>query len=324
MQDYIKLSLDYIEQNLKTDIKTEELANIAGYSVTHYRRMFGKLTGLSVSNYISQKRINHALFEILAGRKAIDVVLEYGFDTYAGFYKAFVKMYGCSPMKYLTIYKDLTQKELEDILMDYNLTDTQKEKIIERWGDSFYENIIENFDLYSEKWKLSDLEFYEDYGHHVMFGCKSELYGDCALKIYDGDELFCEYNALLEYNAQGKRFIKPLGYEHGQNGNGAMLTERIFAGKMLSDEPSLEKRLEIFSELFNDLSIETKNPDKYFSYTHLVNTMCMPNELIFKDRGVELKDFENLKEAYSAEFYPHILRAKEIYLNIFLFTLKRC
>ena len=91
MQDYIKPSLDYIEQNLKTDIKTEELASMAGYSVTHYRRMFGKTTGLSVANYISKKRINHALFEILAGRKAIDTVLDYGFDTYAGFYKAFEK-----------------------------------------------------------------------------------------------------------------------------------------------------------------------------------------------------------------------------------------
>ena len=142
MQDYIKPSLDYIEQNLKTDIKTEELANMTGYSVTHYYRLFNKATGMSVTKYISKKRINHALFEILAGRKAIDAVLEYGFDTYAGFYKAFVKMYGCSPMKYLTVYKDLTPKELEDILMDYKLTEMQKDKIIERWGNGFYEKIF--------------------------------------------------------------------------------------------------------------------------------------------------------------------------------------
>lgn len=29
-----------------------------------------------------------------------------GFDMYAGFYKIFVKEYGCSPKKYLVIYKN--------------------------------------------------------------------------------------------------------------------------------------------------------------------------------------------------------------------------
>ena len=260
MQDYIKPSLDYIEQNLKTDISTEELADMAGYSITHYRRIFRQTTGSSIAKYISKKRIAHALFEILAGRKAIDAVLEYGFANYSVFYKAFVKMYGCSPMKYLTSYKDLTPREMEEVLMDYNLTTQQKEKIIKRWGNSFYEKVLENFDLYSEKWKLIDFEFCEDYGHHVIFYCKSELYGDCVLKFYDHDELEREYNALREYNANGSCYVKALGYEHGDRSWGAMLTERVFPGKMLSDEPSLEKRLEVFSELFSELSIEPKKP----------------------------------------------------------------
>jgi len=156
MQDYIKSSLDYIEQNLKTDITTEELADMTGYSVTHYCRIFSKITGLSVANYISKRRINHALFEILAGRKAIDAVLEYGFDTYAGFYKAFVKMYGCSPMKYLTIYKNLTPKEMENILMNYNLTEEQINKIIERLGNGFYSTVLQipYYELYSKKMEI--------------------------------------------------------------------------------------------------------------------------------------------------------------------------
>ena len=31
---------------------------------------------------------------------------------------------------------------------------------------------------------------------------------------------------------------------------------------------------------------------------------------------LEIKDFEDLKESYPAELYPHILKAKEIYLNL--------
>jgi AraC-like DNA-binding protein len=292
---------------------------MTGYSVTHYYRLFNKETGLSVANYISKRRINHALFEILAGRKAIDAVLEYGFDTYAGFYKAFVKMHGCSPMKYLTYHKNLTQKELENILMEYNLTEQQKERITKYYGNSFYSKMLENFDLYLEKWKLVDFEFIEDFDgsyHHIKFFCKSELYGDCVLKIYDDDEILVEYSALLEYNGCGDHCVKALGYEPSDKMQGAILTQRVFPGKsLMTEEPSLEKRLEIYSGLFSGMHIETKNPDIYYSYTHWVNTIGMPDELLFGDREAELKDFENLKEL-QPELYPHALKAKEIYLNL--------
>ena len=102
--DTVKSSLDFIEQNLKTTITIEELANMAGYSVWHYCRMFSQIVGMPVAGYIGKRRLDKAITEISEGRKGVDVVLEYGFDTYAGFYKAFVRMYGCSPKKYLYIY----------------------------------------------------------------------------------------------------------------------------------------------------------------------------------------------------------------------------
>ena len=105
MQDFIETSLDYIEQNLKTDITADELAEMANYSAGHFNRLFVHATDSTIACYILKRRLDHALAEIATGRKAIGVVLEYGFDTYAGFYKAIVKMYGCSPKKYLSIYK---------------------------------------------------------------------------------------------------------------------------------------------------------------------------------------------------------------------------
>ncbi|MDR0818092.1 MAG: helix-turn-helix domain-containing protein [Oscillospiraceae bacterium] len=115
MQNIINPGLAYIEQNLKTDITVEELAGTAGYSVWHYYRLFAQTTGLSVAAYIVKRRLECALSEIAGGRKAIDTVLEYGFDTYAGFYKAFVKVYGCSPKKYLLLQK---QSKTEGITMN--------------------------------------------------------------------------------------------------------------------------------------------------------------------------------------------------------------
>jgi len=106
MQNVIETSLDYIEQNLKSDILADELAEMANYSTGHFCRIFALAMDSTVASYILKRRLDHALVEISLGRKAIGVVLEYGFETYAGFYKAFVKMYGCSPKQYLSTYKN--------------------------------------------------------------------------------------------------------------------------------------------------------------------------------------------------------------------------
>ncbi len=126
----IKSNLDYIEQNLKTNITAEELATMSNYSTFHYYRLFSSVMGSSVSSYILKRRLDHALSEIADGRKAIDVILEYGFNTYAGFYKAFVKMYGCSPKKYISIYKYHKPKKPEVAIM-YSEQDLRE--VLKNW-----------------------------------------------------------------------------------------------------------------------------------------------------------------------------------------------
>ena len=127
MQDFIKSSLEYIEQNLKTDITADELAEASNYSAGHFCRLFAHATDSTVAAYILKRRLDHALAEIALGRKAVGVVLEYGFDTYAGFYKAFVKMYGCSPKKYLNIYNKTEvlfmhdMKEIQALLVNWDI-----------------------------------------------------------------------------------------------------------------------------------------------------------------------------------------------------------
>ena len=42
---YIQKAVDYIEDNLKTDLATAELARLAGYSEYHFSRVFKQHTG---------------------------------------------------------------------------------------------------------------------------------------------------------------------------------------------------------------------------------------------------------------------------------------
>lgn len=128
--DIIRSGIAYIEQNLKTDITSEELAQMAGYSVWHYQRLFAQVTGMTLSVYINRRRLDCALAEICAKRKAIDVAMEYGFNSYAGFYKAFLRMYGCSPKKYLSLYgTHQSTSEVFDMI-----TETQLRKILTNWN----------------------------------------------------------------------------------------------------------------------------------------------------------------------------------------------
>lgn len=133
--DIIRSGVAYIEQNLKTDITPEELAQMAGYSVWHYQHLFAQVIGVPLAVYIKRRRLDCALEEINAKCKAIDVAMEYGFDTYAGFYKAFLNMYGCSPKKYLSLYGThksgsevsfmYTEKELRKILTNWDISQDQ-------------------------------------------------------------------------------------------------------------------------------------------------------------------------------------------------------
>ena len=135
MDDIIRRSLETIEANLKADLTLADLASQAGYSTWHFSRLFVSATGQSVAQYMLKRRLSHALQEIASGKRAIDVVLSYGFETYSGFYRAFVKLYGCSPKKYLRIYgtciitktevamKHYTKKGLKQVLAHWGMAD---------------------------------------------------------------------------------------------------------------------------------------------------------------------------------------------------------
>ena len=97
----IQQSLDYIEENLQTEITATELADTAGFSLFHYYRLFQQATGLPVMQYILRRRLLHGVYAMKQGSTKIDAALSFGFDTYAGFYKAFCREFGSAPSEFL-------------------------------------------------------------------------------------------------------------------------------------------------------------------------------------------------------------------------------
>ena len=100
-QSIIQRSLDYIEDNLRAEITAAELAEQAGFSLFHYYRLFQQATGLPVMQYILRRRLLHGIYAIKQGKSKTDSALLFGFDTYAGFYKAFCREFGTTPSAFL-------------------------------------------------------------------------------------------------------------------------------------------------------------------------------------------------------------------------------
>lgn len=73
----IQDSIEYIESHLRTEITAQELSDGAGFSLFHYYRLFTQVTGMPIMQYITRRRLLHAVYEISLGMKKTDVVLHY-------------------------------------------------------------------------------------------------------------------------------------------------------------------------------------------------------------------------------------------------------
>lgn len=94
-------AIDFIDDNLESNISVKQLSDIACFSESHFHRLFQTLTGQSPGFFIKRRRMAKSLF-ILINRKslAISTIAEMcGYSTISNFSKVFSLFYGVSPSK---------------------------------------------------------------------------------------------------------------------------------------------------------------------------------------------------------------------------------
>ncbi|WP_288457494.1 helix-turn-helix domain-containing protein [uncultured Chryseobacterium sp.] len=105
MEEYRKRmvkAIQYIDNNLDTELSLEKVAEVAAYSPFHFHRIFRLMTNETLQSYIIRKRIEKSAF-YLAVKKNItvkDIYLELGFSSHSAFNKSFKKHYGKSPSEF--------------------------------------------------------------------------------------------------------------------------------------------------------------------------------------------------------------------------------
>ena len=167
----IQKSIDYIEENLQTEITAAELAEMAHISLFHYYRLFQQATGMPVMQYILRRRLLHGIYAIKEGSTKIDAALTYGFDTYAGFYKAFCREFGSTPSEFLKSCRAKRPYRI-DLTKEEHMTVTHKKAA----------QVLKNWNLDGET--ITDI-YYEGTGNKKDSAC------------YVGEEFVLKYTANL-------------------------------------------------------------------------------------------------------------------------------
>lgn len=89
--------IEYIEDHITDDISLEMIADYAGVSDYHFRTVFFHLSGLTLSEYIKNRKLSEANKDLLNGERVTDVAFKYSYQSMDGFTRAFKKWSGCLP-----------------------------------------------------------------------------------------------------------------------------------------------------------------------------------------------------------------------------------
>jgi AraC family transcriptional regulator len=97
VRQYIHERIAEPEEPLNRDV----LAEVAGFSIPHFHRIFTATMGESSISYIRRIRLERAGRKLRLGAVDItEVALAAGYDTHAAFGKAFKRHYGFSPSEF--------------------------------------------------------------------------------------------------------------------------------------------------------------------------------------------------------------------------------
>ena len=99
--DCIEDVMRYIREHIGEPLDRETLADIAGFSVPHFHRVFTAHVGESAISYIRRVRLERAGRKLRMGAVDItEVALAAGYDSHAAFSKAFKQHFGLSPSEF--------------------------------------------------------------------------------------------------------------------------------------------------------------------------------------------------------------------------------
>ena len=256
----VKKAIAYIEESITNEINLDDVSNHVYTSSSHFQRIFRLITGISIGEYIRNRRMSLAGRDIkLANGNITDIAMKYQYGTSESFSKAFTRFHGITPSKvnsYNGLLKfyypltiniliqggfDMSQKLIDEFywsdiegLGGEKLTDAEKYQMIVDWARKARGQNPNVFDALTE-WILDDSEWRED-------------------KLAENEQILM-YGVLARFkaqNAQLRKYLKTLE-------KSGVVNEAVFEALNRFDDglsgKSHDKLLDdIVTQVFNDFS----------------------------------------------------------------------
>lgn len=91
-------AIQYIEDNILSDLDVKVIAGKAYVSPFHFQRLFLLLSGMTLGTYIRNRRLSLAAVELQSSEsKIIEIAMKYGYDTPESFSRAFERFHSVLP-----------------------------------------------------------------------------------------------------------------------------------------------------------------------------------------------------------------------------------
>jgi len=135
------VSLDYIEEHLCDDIRTEDVAEACFCSRSTLEKMFRCVYRISVHDYIVRRRMTLAARRLADApeESILDIAMEYGYSTHESFARAFRQIWNCRPSEF-------RRRKYVELFPRYRISMENGEECIMRHVD-----ISELYDLFRER-----------------------------------------------------------------------------------------------------------------------------------------------------------------------------
>ncbi len=97
----VERAIEHIEAHLGEKLDLDEVACAAGYSKFHLHRLFGEVTGMTVHDYVSRRRLTEAACALVhSERPIVDIARAAGYDSQQTFSAAFTALYKVPPARF--------------------------------------------------------------------------------------------------------------------------------------------------------------------------------------------------------------------------------
>ena len=178
--------IDYIQNNLDSQLDLDKLANIAHFSKFHFHRIFSAMVGETLNSFVKRLRIEKSATMLIVNKNTsiTEIAFECGFSGSAQFSRAFKEHFGMSATRYRTIGKNQSKNSQQKSNIgnvDSNGRKADKQK--STYFDDVNSKNKRGIDMKVEVKKLDDMTV--AYVRHIgPYAGDSDLFGKLFEKLY--------------------------------------------------------------------------------------------------------------------------------------------